>query len=391
MICCGLAFYLWDHQPAQAQFQPPAQPAQQLPLSQTEGDWGRAEAQLIFAFDRLVPHEAGMIETRTTRSGLRALLSLIRVQAFQPPPPEQIVARAIRDMEQLGNRSGFRSRLIGRDALISLYEVCASGLIAAVDSHSQFIPPVASRDRRARLFGEVFDMGLNIELASQGLRVRAVTPARRAAQAGILPGDVMRDIGGASLTGMDLETAAVFLYSLGNHDLTLAIERPGRDGILRLQMPRAKNLGENSESYRIDDIIYLKLHSFGGDAREMIEREIIFSGGMDRAGSRGIILDLRGNSGGYLIAGAMVASAFLDSGIIVTAVDTNPARSKVYSATEGDLAQDLPMVVMIDHYSASAAELAAAALQDHRRALVVGAQSTGKGSVQTMYSLGQLG
>jgi len=112
---------------------------------------------------------------------------------------------------------------------------------------------------------------------------------------------------------------------------------------------------------------------------------------MNRAGSRGIILDLRGNGGGYLIAGAMVASAFLDSGIIVTAVDTNPARSKVYSATEGDLAQNLPMVVMIDHYSASAAELAAAALQDHRRALVVGVQSTGKGSVQTMYSLGQLG
>lgn len=387
VILTAQLFSPWIPPAALAQTQQPLQAVPPLPLSQTEGDWERAREQLVFAFDRLVPHRADMVQTRMRRSGLLTLMSVINKQSFQPPPPEQIIARAIADMEVFGTRT----RLPGRDALISLFEVAAAGLVTAADPHAHYIPPLASRDRRARLFGEVLGIGLNLEPVADGLRVNKVAPMRRAARAGILAGDVMLGIGNASLADMDIETAAILLDSLAGQDLLATVRRPGQAGLLHLPLPRDSVNGVSSESWRIGDIIYIKLHSFGDDASEMIEREIVFSGGVNRSGSRGVILDLRGNGGGFLDQGAMAANAFLDSGIIVTVIDTNPARSVVYSAQAGDLAEALPMVVMIDRFTASAAEMVAAALQDHRRALVVGAPSTGKGTVQTVYSVGMFG
>lgn len=386
---CALGFIFISV--AAAQTPPPRQVLPQMTLPESpdagDADWRRAETELIFAFDQLLPHKASAIDARVARGGLHTLLSLIRAHTFQPPAPEMLADSAIAGMKDFGHYP----ELSGPDALASLFEAGAAGMAGAVDAYSQFIPPLAARDRRARLFGEVFDIGLNLAPAADGLLVRNVVPERRAGIAGILPGDIIQSIGDASVAGMDMETAAVFLDSLSNNDFLATVRRPGSAGQVQLRMPRVRTAGASSESRRIGDIIYIKLHRFGADAREMIEREIIFSGGVTRAGSRGVLLDMRGNGGGYLDQGAMVANAFLDEGIVVTVLDRNPAHSLVYTARPGDLAENAPMVVLIDHFTASAAEIVAAALQDHRRAMIAGAPSTGKGAVQTMHSLGQLG
>lgn len=392
LISTGILGWAVTSAAAQLKAAPPIHPPVEiLALAHMGGapvsDWLRAESQIVFAFDRLLPHQATSIEVRMTRSVLRTLISLIRSQTYQPPPPAMLAARAIASMEEFGHPPS----LSGREALRNLFEAAASGLISAIDQYSKFVPPIASRDRRARLFGEVFDIGLNLELTEGGMLVRNVIAERRAGQAGILPGDVLLSVGDASLSDIDIETAAVFLDSLSNQDLVAAVRRPGNAEPLYLSMPRVRVAGASSESRRVGDMIYIKLHSFNRDASEMIEREIIFSGGAGPGRSRGVILDLRGNGGGYLDQGALIANAFLDSGVIVTVMDQNPAHSSVFSAGNGDLANGLPMIVLIDRFSASAAEIVAAALQDNHRALIIGAPSTGKGTVQTTHSLGELG
>lgn len=350
-------------------------------------DWQRAETQLLFAFDQHVPHRAGFVEAQVVRSSLRLLLNLIQSQALSAPPPGELVAAAIARMEEFGHHP----RLSGRDGLISLFEIAAIAMTGAIDPYSQFVPSLGAQSRRARLFGEVFEMGLTLEAVPEGARIRSITPARRADQAGLKPGDIILQVDNADLTDTDIETIAIMLDSLVDRDLTLILRRPGEREQIEILLPRGGSATQRSESIRIRDIVYIRLRSFGADAREMIEREIIYSGGVNRAGSKGIILDLRGNSGGDLEQGALVANSFLNGGKIVTVEDRNPAYSVSYSANEGDLANGLPIIVLMDRFSASASEMVAAALQDHDRARIIGVPSTGKGTVQTVYPIGALG
>ncbi len=352
----------------------------------TDAAWARAEARILHAYDRNIRFHASSIENAVRRTVLRSIVSLIRHETFAPPPPELIAVAVIDRIEEFARQSRAQ---FGHDAAINLFEVAAAGLAESVDSYSLFVPPRESAPRRARQFGEAFDFGIRLAQRDGAFYVHHLTGGGLAARSGVRAGDFLLAIGDVSLSELDIEDAALLLDAIAGRAADLHIRRDAREFYLPL-LPQAASLPA-SISRRLADTVYIRLYRFDNDAREMIEREIVFAGGISRAKSGGIILDLRGNGGGLMQQGALIAGAFLNGGTVLSVESRDPLQSVTYSARPGDLANGLPVVVLTDEFTASAAEIVAAALQDHRRATVLGRPSTGKGTVQTRFELGRLG
>lgn len=352
----------------------------------SEADWSRAEARILHAYDQNVRFHASSIENAVRRSVLRSIVSLIRHESFDPPPPDVIVISVIGKIEQFAQETRAQ---FSQDAVINLFEVAAAALAESVDSYSQFIPPFESALRRARQFGEAFDFGVRLARQDGELRVRHLAGAGLAARSGVLMDDILLAIGNVTLSDLDIEDAALLLDAVAGRAVSLRIRRGARVFDLPL-LPEAANLPASS-SRRLADVVYIRLYRFDTDAREMVEREIVFAGGINRAKSGGIVLDLRGNGGGLMQQGALIAGAFLNGGAVVSVESRDPLQSVTYSARPGDLANGLPIVLLTDEFTASAAEIVAAALQDHRRAMVVGRPTRGKGTVQSRFELGGAG
>lgn len=348
--------------------------------------WSRAEARILHAYDRNVRYHASGIENTVRRSVLRSIVSLIQHESFDPPPPDAIAAAVIGKIEEFAQETRAQ---FSQDAVINLFEVTAAALAESLDSYSQFIPSIESAPRRARQFGEAFDFGVRLVRQDGEFHVRHLAGGGLATRSGVQPGDILLAIGEVTLSDLDIEDAALLLDAVAGRAVGLRIRRGARVFDLPL-LPEAATLPV-SASRRLADVVYIRLYRFDDDAREMVEREIVFAGGISRAKSGGIILDLRGNGGGLMQQGALIAGAFLNGGTVVTVESRDPLQSVTYSARSGDLANGLPIVLLTDEFTASAAEIVAAALQDHRRAMVVGRPSRGKGTVQTRFELGRAG
>ena len=348
--------------------------------------WARAEARILHAYDQNIRFHASSIDNSVRRSVLRSIVSLIRHETFAPPPPDMMAVAVVGRIEKFARESRPQ---FGQDAAINLFEVAAAGFAESVDGYSQFVPPLESARRRARQFGEAFDFGIRLARREGAFYVYHLTGGGLAARSGVRLGDVLLAIGDVSLSELDIEDAALLLDAVAGRAADLHIRRDAREFHLPL-LPQAASQPA-SVSRRLADAVYIRLYRFDNDAREMIEREIVFAGGISRAKSGGIILDLRGNGGGLMQQGALIAGAFLNGGTVLTVESRDPLHSVTYSARPGDLANGLPIVVLTDEFTASAAEIVAAALQDHRRATVLGRPSTGKGTVQTRFELAGLG
>ncbi len=231
--------------------------------------------------------------------------------------------------------------------------------------------------------------GVGLEILRQEGWITVITPlpGGPAKRAGIRTGDLIVEIEGATTEEWDTDQAADVLRGTPGTDVDIVIRRPGVDQAIPFTITRAViELKSVPFTSVLDEGIgYLPLQVFGETSTVEIRRAVEEMSG---AGVRGLILDLRGNPGGLLGQGVDISDLFLDAGASI--VDTRgraPGQTESYAARTGQIATELPLVVLVNEGSASASEIVAGALQDHDRAVVVGGRSFGKGSVQTLYRL----
>ena len=264
-----------------------------------------------------------------------------------------------------------------------LIEDAINGMLASLDPHSSYMNEESYRDMQVQTRGEFGGLGIEVTL-DQGL-IRVISPIDEtpAHRAGIQAGDYITHLDGEPILGMTLNEAIDKMRGPINTAIDLTIRREGQEplivpvtrDVIRIQSVRSRIEG---------DVGYVRVTSFNEQAEEGLIREV----GEIRAelgdDIKGLILDLRNNPGGLLDQAVKISDAFLNQGEIVSTQARDDDSDSRFNAQLGDLVDGLPMVVLINGGSASASEIVAGALQDHHRAVIVGTQSFGKGSVQTI-------
>jgi carboxyl-terminal processing protease len=268
----------------------------------------------------------------------------------------------------------------------ALIQAAIKGMLAALDPHSVYLPPTdyqALRSRNNGTFG-----GIGVELREELGRVTVVdtTAGAPAARAGIRPGDVITHVDDESINGLGLREAITLMRGEVGTAARLTLRRPGEAEGFAVEMTREPILVRTLRSSLEDDVIVLRLSAFNAQAYPMLEEAVAArmreAGGLDRV--VGVVLDLRNNPGGLVNQAVRISDAFLERGAIVSTRGRDASRTARFEAAPGDIVGGKPMVVLINGRSVSAAEIVAGALQDNRRAILVGTQSFGKGSVQTI-------
>ncbi|MGR3273123.1 S41 family peptidase [Thalassococcus profundi] len=270
-----------------------------------------------------------------------------------------------------------------------LIEAAINGMLTSLDPHSSYLSPDDADNMRVQTRGEFG--GLGIEVTQEEGFVKVVSPidGTPADEAGIEAGDFITHVDGESVLGLNLDEAVDLMRGPVGSEIIITVVRedmpePFDVSIIRdtitLTAVRTRTEGET---------VVLRVTTFNDQTfpnlEEGLAEQVETAGGIDQV--NGFVLDLRNNPGGLLTQAIRVSDAFLEKGEIVSTRGRDPVDGDRYNATPGDLAQGKPIVVLINGGSASASEIVAGALQDHRRAIVVGTKSFGKGSVQTVMPL----
>ena len=267
-----------------------------------------------------------------------------------------------------------------------LIEAAINGMLTSLDPHSSYLPPDDAEDMRVQTRGEFG--GLGIEVTQEDGFVKVVSPIddTPAFEAGIEAGDFITHVDGESVLGMTLDEAVDLMRGPVGSDIVITVAREGEEEPFDVTITR-DTITLTAVRTRLEgDTVVLRVTTFNDQTfpnlSEGLAERIEEAGGLDEV--NGVVLDLRNNPGGLLTQAIKVSDAFLNKGEIVSTRGRDPQDGDRYNASEGDLASGKPMVVLINGGSASASEIVAGALQDHRRAVVVGTKSFGKGSVQTV-------
>ena len=272
-----------------------------------------------------------------------------------------------------------------------LVEAAINGMLGSLDPHSSYMDAKSFRDMQVQTRGEFGGLGINMT-QKDGL-IKVVTPIddTPASRAGILSGDIISAIDGENVQGLSLKQAVDKMRGAPDTSVTLKILRGSNKDPQDIKLTRAviqiKSVRERQEG---DDIGYIRITQFNeqtfGGVRAAIQK---FRNDIPAAKFKGYILDLRNNPGGLLDQSIAVVNCFLDRGEIVLTRGRNADETMRYNARPGDLSKGKPVVVLINGGSASASEIVAGALQDHKRATILGTRSFGDGLVQTIIPLGQ--
>jgi carboxyl-terminal processing protease len=267
-----------------------------------------------------------------------------------------------------------------------LIEAAINGMLTSLDPHSSFLSANDYEDMQTQTRGSFG--GLGIEVSQEDGLVKVVSPIddTPAAQAGVKSGDFITHVNGESLMGLTLDEAVEMMRGPVGSEITVTILREGETEPFDLTMTR-DTIKLTVVKTRIEGhSVVLRVSTFNDETydtlKSELEKAVKDAGGIDKV--TGFVLDLRNNPGGLLNQAISVSDAFLDAGEIVSTRGRKVEDSERWNAEDGDLAQGKPMVVLINGGSASASEIVTGALQDHRRAIVVGEKSFGKGSVQTV-------
>ncbi|AZV76478.1 S41 family peptidase [Parasedimentitalea marina] len=270
-----------------------------------------------------------------------------------------------------------------------LIEAAIGGMLASLDPHSSYLSPDDAAQMRVQTRGEFG--GLGIEVTQEEGYVKVVSPmdGTPADEAGMEAGDFITHVDGESMLGLSLDEAVDMMRGPIGSEIIITVVREGEDepfdvsiirDTIKLTAVRARTEGST---------VVLRISTFNDQTTPNLisglNEQIEEAGGIEKV--NGVVLDLRNNPGGLLNQAIRVSDEFLESGEIVSTRGRNPEDGERFNATPGDLAEGLPIVVLINGGSASASEIVAGALQDHRRAIVVGTKSFGKGSVQTVMPL----
>lgn len=270
-----------------------------------------------------------------------------------------------------------------------LIEAAIDGMLTSLDPHSSYLSPEDAARMRTQTRGEFG--GLGIEVTQEEGYVKVVSPmdGTPAAEAGVEAGDFITHVDGESLLGLTLDDAVSMMRGPVGSEIVVTVVREGESEPFDVSIVR-DTIELTAVSSRIQgNTVVLRLITFSDQTYpkmvEELESQVEALGGMENV--NGLVLDLRNNPGGLLNQAIEVSDAFLEEGEIVSTRGREIADSDRFNAEEGDLAEGKPIVVLINGGSASASEIVAGALQDHRRAVVIGTKSFGKGSVQTVMPL----
>ncbi|HRY03154.1 MAG TPA: S41 family peptidase [Beijerinckiaceae bacterium] len=272
-----------------------------------------------------------------------------------------------------------------------LVESAINGMLTSLDPHSSYMDAKSFRDMQVQTRGEFG--GLGIEVTQEDGVVKVVTPIddTPASRAGIMAADLIVAIDGESVQGMTLNQAVDKMRGAVNTNVTLTVLRGKEKKKLEVKLTRAviqiKSVRSRKEG---DDIGYIRITQFNEQTYDGLKAAMQkFQQEMPGDKLKGYILDLRNNPGGLLDQSVAVSNAFLQRGEIVSTRGRNADETQRYNARPIDISKGKPVVVLINGGSASASEIVSGALQDHKRATLIGTRSFGKGSVQTIIPLGQ--
>ena len=265
-------------------------------------------------------------------------------------------------------------------------EAGLDAMMASLDPHSSYLNPDELRESRVTTSGEFGGLGIEVTMEEGAVKVVSPIEDTPAFRAGIQAGDRIVALDGDPIGDKTLSDAVKVMRGRPGAPIVLTIEREGVDNF-DVRVVRAI-IEIRSVRWRMEgDIAYVRVASF----TEKVSSKLLdaFDDIEDQYGSRlkGVVLDLRNNPGGLLDQSLFVSDSFLEDGTIVSVRERQPGQNRVFRAGSGDLAQGVPMVVLINEGSASASEIVASALKDHHRAVVMGRRSFGKGSVQTIQPL----
>ena len=272
-----------------------------------------------------------------------------------------------------------------------IVEGAIRGIVAELDQHSSFLDADEYEDIRISTTGNYTGVGLDVNL--EGGKVTVVTPldGAPADRAGILPGDTVVAVNEVPVDADDIEASVARMRGAPGTPVTLEVQRQGSDAPLRFELTRTEvHVKTVHSEYLGNGLAYVRVSSFAESTPADLEAAAHeLNEAAERGELLGLVLDLRSNPGGLLDAAVAVADEFLAEGVIVSG--TGRVRQAQFEevARVGDSLESVPMIVLVNGGSASAAEIVAGALQDHGRARIVGEQTYGKGSVQTVMPLGE--
>jgi carboxyl-terminal processing protease len=267
-----------------------------------------------------------------------------------------------------------------------LVESAIRGMLSELDPHSSYLSKDNFQDMRVQTKGEFG--GLGIEVTMENGLVKVVSPIddTPAARAGVQAGDLIVALDDEPVMGLTLAEAVDKMRGKVGTDIKLTVQRGSKEPF-DITITRDTITIESVRSSVFGDVAYLRITTFNEQTQPGVEEQIAKIRKELGDDLQGYVLDLRNNPGGLLEQAISVSDSFLDKGEIVSTRGRDPEDSQRYNAEAGDLTEGAPLVVLINGGSASASEIVAGALQDHRRAIVMGTRSFGKGSVQTIVPL----
>jgi len=271
-----------------------------------------------------------------------------------------------------------------------LIETAINGMLQGLDPHSSYMDPKSFRDMQVQTRGEFGGLGIEVTMEDGLIKVVAPIDDTPAAKAGVLANDIITKLDEDQVQGLTLNQAVEKMRGPVNTKIKLTIMRKGQDKPVEVSITRdiirVRSARWNTEG---DDVGYIRLTQFNEQTTEGLKKGIAeIQSKIPENKLKGYVVDIRNNPGGLLDQAVSVSDAFLQKGEIVSTRGRNAEETQRFSARAGDLTKGKPIIVLINGGSASASEIVAGALQDHKRATILGTRSFGKGSVQTIIPLG---
>jgi carboxyl-terminal processing protease len=259
------------------------------------------------------------------------------------------------------------------------------GMLAGLDPHSSFLDPEGFKEMRVGTEGEFGGLGIEVTMEDGFVKVVSPIEDTPAARAGLKTGDLIIRLDSKAVKGMSLNDAVKMMRGKPGSDIVLTVVREGQPKPLTFTVTRAVIKIQSVKHRMLEDGFgYVRITQFQANTGDGLKDALAKLKLQHKGNLKGLVLDLRNNPGGVLHAAVAVSDAFLTSGLIVYTEGRTADAELKFSATPADLVNGAPMVVLVNGGSASASEIVAGALQDHKRAVIMGTKTFGKGSVQTI-------
>ncbi len=322
--------------------------------------------------------------------GALVAVSLTQTQFFSGSQANAAAADTYRELNLFGDVfERVRSDYVETPDDTKLIESAINGMLTSLDPHSSYLSPKNFKDMQVQTSGKFGGLGIEVTMEDGLIKVVSPIDNTPAARAGILANDLIISLDGEDVDGMTLNDAVEKMRGPVNTPIVLTIKRDNVDKPFDVKLVREEITVDSVRSHREGDIGYIRISSFNEQTFDGLKTAIdSLDGAIGIDKEKGLVIDLRNNPGGLLDQAIAVSDAFLDHGEIVSTRGRHADETQRYNAHAGDLADGKPVIILVNGGSASASEIVAGALQDHRRATILGTRSFGKGSVQTIIPLG---